>query len=97
VLVLALALATGAAVAQVGLIAFVGLAAPHLARALATTTHRRLIPMSAFVGGNLLLLADVMARSLMRPHDLPVGLLTAALGGAYLLLRMSRKDRRAVS
>jgi len=97
VLVLALALATGAAVAQVGLIAFVGLAAPHLARALAPTTHRCLIPMSAFVGGNLLLLADVMARSLMRPHDLPVGLLTAALGGAYLLLRMSRKDRRAVS
>lgn len=96
-LVLALALSTGAAVAQVGLIAFVGLAAPHLVRAMVRGTHRALIPLSACVGGNLLLLADVLARSLMRPHDLPVGLLTAALGGLYLLLHLSRKDRGSVS
>lgn len=94
VLVLVLALATAAAVAQVGLIAFVGLAAPHVVRALRPLTHRWLIPLSACVGGNLLLLADVLARTLMQPQDLPVGLLTAGLGGGYLLLRMSRLQGR---
>lgn len=90
-LVLAMALATGAAVAQVGLLAFVGLAAPHLVRALVSVPHRWLIPLAAFMGGALLLSADLLARTLMRPQDLPVGLLTATLGGAYLLLRLSRE------
>jgi iron complex transport system permease protein len=49
------------------------------------------------VGGNLLLLADVLARTLMRPQDLPVGLLTSALGGGYLLLRMSRLQGRGTA
>lgn len=89
-LVLTLALATGAAVAQVGLVAFVGLAAPHWVRAWAPLPYRWLIPLAACMGGNLLLVADLLARTLMHPQDLPVGLLTAVLGGAYLLLRMSR-------
>jgi len=89
-LVLTLALATGAAVAQVGLVAFVGLAAPHWVRAWAPLPYRWLIPLAACMGGNLLLAADLLARTLMHPQDLPVGLLTAVLGGAYLLLRMSR-------
>lgn len=91
-LVLVLALATAAAVAKVGLVAFVGLAAPHAVRAVVSLPHRHRVPLSACVGGNLLLLADVLARSLMAPQDLPVGLLTAALGGGYLLLRLSRQQ-----
>ncbi|MEN9771320.1 MAG: Hemin transport system permease protein HmuU [Pseudomonadota bacterium] len=90
VLVVALSLATGAAVAQLGLIAFVGLAAPHMVRALAPMPHRWSLPLAALAGGLLLLLADLLARVLMAPQDMPVGVLTAVLGGGYLLLRLSR-------
>ncbi len=91
VLVAALALATGAAVAQTGLIAFVGLAAPHLVRSIVKTTHGRLIVLSAFMGGLLLMAADVLARWVVAPQELPVGVLTAVLGGSYLLWLMHRR------
>lgn len=91
VLVGALALATGAAVAQVGLIAFIGLVAPHLVRALAKPTHRWLVPLSALAGGVLLLAADVLARWLLAPLEIPVGVLTAVLGGGYLIWLMHRR------
>ena len=87
-LVAAMALATAAAVAQMGLIAFVGLAAPHAVRSLLRCTHAGLLWLSALMGGTLLLLADVLARWLLAPQDLPVGVLTAVLGGFYLLWRM---------
>lgn len=85
-----LALATGTAVAQTGLIAFVGLAAPHLVRSLVKTTHGYLILLSSLVGGVLLMAADTMARGLIAPQELPVGMLTAVLGGGYLLWLMHR-------
>lgn len=91
-LVAVLALATGTAVAQTGLIAFVGLAAPHLVRSIAKTTHRGLILLSALMGGLLLLAADTLARWLIAPQELPVGVLTAVLGGGYLLLLMHRRN-----
>ena len=87
-LVAAMSLATAAAVAQMGLIAFVGLAAPHAVRSLLRCTHVGLLLLSALMGGALLLLADVLARGLLAPQDLPVGVLTAVLGGVYLLWRM---------
>ena len=87
-LVAALSLATAAAVAQMGLIAFVGLAAPHAVRSLLRCTHAGVLLLSALMGGTLLLLADVLARGLLAPQDLPVGVLTAVLGGIYLLWRM---------
>jgi iron complex transport system permease protein len=90
-LILAFALATGAAVAQTGIVAFVGLVAPHLVRALCPMLHGRLILMSAAAGGALLLAADVLARGLIRPQELPVGLVTALLGGVYLLVLMHRR------
>jgi len=90
-LVLVLALATGVAVAQTGLIGFVGLAAPHLARALAKTSHAGLALLSSLLGGVLLMVADVLARALLPPQELPVGLLTAVLGGGYLLWLMHRR------
>lgn len=91
VLVIAIALATGAAVAQVGLIAFIGLVAPHLMRALAKPTHRWLLPLSAMAGGVLLLAADVLARWVLAPREMPVGVLTAVLGGGYLIRLMHRR------
>jgi len=85
-LVSLMALATGAAVAQAGLIAFVGLVAPHIVRRCATVTHATLLPLAALAGGVLLLVADVAARSLIAPQELPVGVVTAVTGGLYLLL-----------
>jgi iron complex transport system permease protein len=93
-LVAVLALATGAAVAQTGLIAFVGLAAPHLVRSIVKTTHGRLVVLSALMGGLLLMVADLLARWLIAPQELPVGVLTAVLGGSYLLWLMHRRNRR---
>jgi iron complex transport system permease protein len=90
-LIAVMALATGAAVAQVGLIAFIGLVAPHLVRAAVKPTHRWLLPLSALTGGVLLLAADVLARWLLAPQELPVGVLTAVLGGGYLLWLMHRR------
>ena len=86
-----LALATGTAVAQTGLIAFVGLAAPHLVRSRVSTTQGRLIGLSSLAGGVLLLAADLLARAALAPRELPVGMLTAVLGGVYLLWLMRRQ------
>ncbi|MEK7345644.1 MAG: iron ABC transporter permease [Pseudomonadota bacterium] len=90
VLVGVVSLATGAAVAHIGLVAFVGLAAPHLVRSLVRTTHAWRLLLAALMGGALLGLADVMARVLFAPQELPVGVLTAVLGGGYLLWRVYR-------
>jgi len=93
-LVAVLALSTGTAVAQTGLIAFVGLAAPHLVRSVVKTTYGRLIVLSSLMGAVLLAAADVMARWLLAPQELPVGVLTAVLGGGYLLWLMHRHTGR---
>jgi len=92
-LIAALALATGAAVAQVGLVAFIGLVSPHLVRALVKSTHGALVLLASLMGGLLLLAADVLARWLLAPQELPVGVLTALLGGGYLLWLMNRSGR----
>ena len=90
VLVGVVSLATGAAVAHIGLVAFVGLAAPHLVRSLLRCTHAWRLLLSALMGGALLVLADVVARVVLAPQELPVGVLTAVLGGGYLLWRVYR-------
>lgn len=90
-LIALLALATGTAVAQTGLIAFVGLAAPHLVRALVKVSHRWLVLLASLMGAVLLSMADLMARWLIAPQELPVGVLTAVLGGGYLLWLMHRR------
>lgn len=94
ILVAVISLATGAAVAQTGLIAFVGLAAPHLVRGLCRAQHRALIFLSALCGGALLQASDLLARGLAAPRELPVGVLTAVLGGAYLLWLMRKGAQR---
>jgi len=90
VLIGVLAIATGTAVAQTGLIAFVGLAAPHLVRSVLSTGYRWLIVLASLMGAVLLMAADVLARGVIAPQELPVGVVTAVLGGAYLLWLMHR-------
>jgi iron complex transport system permease protein len=91
-LVCVLALATGTAVAQTGLVAFVGLAAPHLVRSVVKPQHNWMVVLSALMGGVLLLAADLLARLLLSPQEMPVGVLTAVLGGGYLLWLMYRSQ-----
>ena len=81
--VLVCALLSGAAVAASGLIAFVGLAAPHLARRLLGPGYGRLVPGAALIGALLVLSADLAARNVMPPVQLPVGLFTALLGAPF--------------
>ncbi len=90
-LIAVMALCTGTAVAQTGLIGFVGLVAPHLVRRSVTVTHRTLLWLAAMVGGVLLLAADVVARLAWAPQELPVGLLTVVFGGTYLLALLYRQ------
>ena len=85
-----LALATGCAVAQTGLVAFVGLAAPHLVRKLSGGRQRAQLVFSCLGGGILLLSSDLIARTLFAPIEIPVGVVTAVLGGIYLLVLLRR-------
>jgi iron complex transport system permease protein len=90
-LIVLMALCTGTAVAETGLVAFVGLVAPHLVRRSVIVTHGALLALAALAGGVLLLAADVVARSVLAPQELPVGLLTAIVGGVYLLVLLHRR------
>jgi iron complex transport system permease protein len=90
-LVLLVLLAVGGAVALTGIIAFVGLIVPQLIRLWAGPDHRLLLPASALLGGALLTAADTAARTLAAPLELPIGVLTALIGGPFfiaLLLRL---------
>ncbi len=82
------------AVSQCGLIAFVGLVAPHIVRRFAPATHGFTVVASAAAGGVLLLMADVLARALIAPEEVPVGVLTALLGGGYLIWLLRRGRSR---
>lgn len=91
-LILLCTLISGATVAAVGLIGFVGLIAPHLARKLVGPGHARLLPVSALVGGLLLMAADFVGRTIIAPAQLPAGLITALIGAPFFawLLRGGR-------
>ena len=90
-----LALATGLAVSQAGLVAFVGLVAPHIVRRSVTASHGVVLVASAATGGVLLLVADLVARTVAAPQELPVGVLTAVIGGGYLLRLLQRRGGRS--
>ena len=79
------ALAVGIAVASAGMIGFVGLMVPHLVRLMSGPDYRKLLPLSALGGALLLLLADLLARQLAPPAEVPVGLITALLGAPFFL------------
>lgn len=92
-LLLSASLATAAAVSFSGIIGFVGLIVPHVARLLWGPDYRRLIPLSILGGATLLLLADLLARLILRPEALPVGVVTA-LGGAPFFLWVLKRSQR---
>jgi len=94
-LIVLLAICAGTAVAETGLIAFVGLVAPHIVRRSVIVTHTGLLLLATLAGGVLLLASDVAARTLLAPQELPVGLLTAILGGSYLLALLHRRTGAA--
>ena len=95
VLITALALLTSAAVAFAGIVSFIGLVVPHIIRMVAGPGHRVLLPASALGGGLLLLSADLLARTAVAPAEIPLGVVTSALGGPfffYLLYRTRTKQ-----
>lgn len=85
---------TAAAVANVGVMTFVGLVAPHLARQLCGDRHGALIPLSALFGALLVLLGDTLGRVLFPPLQLPAGLVVAIIGAPYLLVLLARQRNR---
>jgi len=92
-LVVSVALAA-AAVAVAGTIGFVGLVAPHIARRLVGPAHEGLIPISAVLGGALVMLADLIGRMVIAPSELPVGIVIAMIGAPYFLLLLYRSRNR---
>lgn len=94
VLIVAGSLMAAAAVAVSGLIGFVGLVVPHLMRLLTGPDHRRLLPAAALAGGFTLLAADTLARTIAAPAEIPVGIVTAALGAPFFLYLLRRHRKR---
>lgn len=89
-IVLAATLTAATAVAFTGIIAFVGLIVPHLVRILWGVDYRRLIPLATVGGGIVLLAADILARTLLAPRDLPVGVITSLAGAPFFLWLLRR-------
>jgi iron complex transport system permease protein len=89
-LVAAASLTTAAAVSFSGVIGFVGLIAPHLARLIWGPDYHRLVPLSILGGASMLLLADLLARVVMAPQELPVGIVTALAGAPFFLWVLRR-------
>jgi len=94
-LVVAATAGTAAAVAVSGLIAFVGIIVPHTIRLLVSTSYRAVVPLSLVVGAGFLVLADVLARTVVSPAELPIGVVTAFFGAPFfaIVLRTSRSMR----
>ena len=95
--VLALALLVGASVSAVGSIAFLGLLVPHIVRLLVGPNHRRLLSLSALVGAIVLMVADLLARTLLEPNEIPLGLITSLLGAPVLIILLKVKRASWVS
>ena len=85
------ALVTGVMVAFSGIIGFVGLMVPHVARMLVGGDNRRVLPASALIGAIFLLWADIAARTVMAPEDMPIGVVTGLVGGAFFVWLLRRK------
>jgi iron complex transport system permease protein len=92
--IVAASLATAAAIAFTGIIGFIGLIVPHLMRLLWGPDYRRLIPLSILGGATALLLADVLARRVMAPQVLPVGIITAQVGAPFFLWILRRSQAK---
>jgi iron complex transport system permease protein len=85
-------LATGAAVSVGGPVGFIGIVVPHLVRLMVGADHRLVLPASALFGAAFLIGCDVVARTIMAPVELPVGVITALIGGPFFLWLLVRKS-----
>lgn len=92
VALIALSLLAGGAVSTVGSIAFIGLAAPHIARFIYGPTHRTLVFHTAIIGAFLVVVADTLSRTIAQPNELPIGLVTSLLGAPVLIALVSLKN-----
>ena len=93
--ILCCASCVGASVALSGMIGFVGLVVPHLARLLGGVSHRYLLPGAALLGASIMVSADLLARIIIQPAELPIGLITSAIGSPFflwLIFRMKKND-----
>ncbi len=87
-------LATAAVVAVSGLVGFVGIIVPHTIRLVVGPSYRRILPLSILVGAGFLILADLVARTVLSPAEVPLGVVTAFVGAPFFLLVL-RQSRRA--
>jgi iron complex transport system permease protein len=87
-----LSMAAGGAVSTVGSIAFIGLAAPHIARFIYGPSHRQLVVHSAVIGALIVVVADTVSRTIAQPNELPIGLATALLGAPVLIALVAVKN-----
>jgi iron complex transport system permease protein len=84
-------LMVGTVVAISGAIGFVGLMIPHIVRLLVGSDHRRVLPIGALLGGVYLVLVDLVGRTIIAPQELPVGIVTAAVGGPFFIWLMRQR------
>ena len=96
VIILAASLATATAVSFTGVIGFVGLIVPHLARILWGPDYRHLVPLSILGGATALLIADLLARTLLAPQEIPIGIITALAGAPFFLWVLRRSQRGVI-
>ncbi len=90
----AAACATGAAVAAAGMIGFIGLIAPHLSRLIGGADNRFVLPAAALIGANLIVIADTIARIIVLPAELPIGLVTSFIGGPFFFILLFREFKK---
>ncbi|AFK22288.1 iron ABC transporter permease [Pyrococcus sp. ST04] len=94
-IIFAISIMTGVAVAESGIIGFVGLVSPHVMRLIVGPNHKRLLPNAAMFGGTLLVISDLISRTAIAPAEIPIGIVTAMFGApffAYLLVRRKRGE-----
>jgi iron complex transport system permease protein len=92
VALIALSILAGGAVSTVGSIAFIGLAAPHIARFIYGPLHRKLVAHTAIIGALIVIVADTVSRTIAQPNELPIGLATALLGAPVLIALVAFKN-----
>ena len=93
ILLIAATLVTAAAVSFVGIIGFVGIIVPHAVRLIWGPDHRFLLPLSILSGAIFLILADVLARTMAAPSEIPIGVITAIFGAPFFLFLLRRRAK----
>jgi iron complex transport system permease protein len=93
-LLVAVALGVGVSVAVAGTIGFVGLVIPHICRLLTGPGHKRLLPASCAVGAAFLMLCDLLARTVLQPQELPIGVITSLVGAVVFVYLFARRRQR---